>query len=116
MMKCHGKKRAFFVVLEARDTATLLSTIKKYTAPGMIIMYDCWMVYNCLEEHGYWHLNVIHSKNLKDPVTSAHMNTIELASCQKGSASVWMKEGPDDGLSGNISLEESSEESWTGPL
>ncbi len=40
-------------------------------------MLDCWKVYDCLDEHGYRHVNVNHSKDLEDPVTGAHTNTIE---------------------------------------
>ncbi len=61
----------------SRDMAILLPIIKKYIAPGTIIMSDCLKADDCLEEHGYWHLNVNHSKNFKDPETSAHTNTIE---------------------------------------
>ncbi len=73
----HGKQGAFFVVVEKRHTATLFPIIKKHIAPGSIIMSDCWKAYDCLEQNGYHHLNVNHSKNFKDPVTGAHTNTIE---------------------------------------
>ncbi len=65
-IKWHGKQGAFFIVVEAHDAATLLPIIRKYIALGTIIMSDCWRAYDCLEEHGYWHLNVNHSKNSKN--------------------------------------------------
>ena len=112
----HGKQGAFFVMVEACDTATLLPIIKKYIALGTIIMSDCWKAYNCLEEHGYWHLNVNHSKNFKDQETGAHRNTIEGSWLHAKRSLPVYDGGLDDGLSDIISLEESSEESWTGSL
>ncbi len=64
----HRKQGAFFVVVENRDTATLLPIIKKHIVPGSIIMS---------EENGYQHFNVNHSKNFKDPATGTDANTIE---------------------------------------
>ncbi len=71
------KQGTFFIVVENRDTATLLPITKKHIAPGSSFMSDCWKAYDCLEEHRYQHLNVNHSKNFKDCATGAHTNTIE---------------------------------------
>ena len=73
----HGQQRAFFFIVEKRDTATLLPLIKQYIVPGSIIISDCWKAYNCLKKAGYRHYTVNHSKNFKDPITLAHTNTIE---------------------------------------
>ncbi len=45
-IKQHGKQGGFFIVVEKHDTATLLPIIKKYIAPGSIIMSDCWKAYD----------------------------------------------------------------------
>ncbi len=38
--------------------------------------------YNCLEQRGYRHFNVNHSKNLKDPVTGAVVELHRSSDCQ----------------------------------
>jgi hypothetical protein len=40
-------------------------------------MSDCWRGYNGLEDAGYQHLTVNHSKYYVDPITGAHTQQIE---------------------------------------
>ena len=54
-----------------------LPIIKGYIRPGTEIISDGWKAYNTLDQEGYTHIVVNYSKNLKDPVTGAHTNTIE---------------------------------------
>lgn len=68
---------AFLVPVDKRDRATLLPIIKEYVLPGTTIYSDCWKPYDTLEEEGYPHLTVNHSKNFKDPVTGCCTNKIE---------------------------------------
>ena len=60
-----------------RDKKTLLSLLQKYVHPGTLIMSDCWRGYSGLQEAGYQHQTVNHSKFYVDPVTGAHTQQIE---------------------------------------
>ncbi len=73
----HGKQGAFFVMVEAHDTATLLPIIKEIHCAGDHHHDQLLEGIQLSMEHGYCHLNVNHSKNFKDPMTGAHTNTIE---------------------------------------
>lgn len=67
----------FLIPVEERSAATLVPIIEKYIAPGTAIISDCWAAYRRLEEHGFEHCTVNHSKNFVDPETGAHTNQIE---------------------------------------
>lgn len=74
---CRESKDLFFVPVEKRDSATLITIIKDYVRPGTTIISDCWKAYDSLEEEGFNHLKVNHSYNFVDPKTGAHTNNIE---------------------------------------
>ncbi|XP_046685377.1 uncharacterized protein LOC124371108 [Homalodisca vitripennis] len=67
----------FLVPVEKRDKETLLKVIKEKIEPGSTIISDCWRAYDCLEDEGFVHETVNHSKEFVDPRTHAHTNTIE---------------------------------------
>uniref|UniRef100_A0A914PMU4 ISXO2-like transposase domain-containing protein n=1 Tax=Panagrolaimus davidi TaxID=227884 RepID=A0A914PMU4_9BILA len=69
--------RVIMCPVQYRDKRTLHALIKRWIKPGTTILSDCWAAYNGLEELGYKHLKVNHSKNFKDPVTGACTNRIE---------------------------------------
>ena len=60
-----------------RDAGTLTELIKKHCEPGTLIMSDCWRGYNRLEDEGFQHLTVNHSRFFIDPTTGAHTQRIE---------------------------------------
>ena len=60
-----------------RDGATLLEIIQRHVAIGTEIHTDCWRGYNKLEDYGYTHFTVNHSKNFVDGETGAHTQNIE---------------------------------------
>lgn len=61
--------------MEDRTSETLLGVNKERTAPGSIVISDCWKAYSCLSQKVYEHLTVNHSHHFVDPNTLAH--TIE---------------------------------------
>ncbi|KAM8702652.1 hypothetical protein ACLKA7_000782 [Drosophila subpalustris] len=67
----------FILPVDCRNEETLLSIIKDRIADGTTIMSDCWKAYNCLEDKGFVHQTVNHSKNFVDPETRAHTQNIE---------------------------------------
>lgn len=69
----------FLVTVKTRDAKTLLKIIHENILPGTTIYSDCWKAYNKLNDVGYEHYTVNHSKNFKDPETGVHTNTIECA-------------------------------------
>lgn len=69
--------KCFMMTVEKRDRATLLPIIKDWILPGSTIISDCWKSYDTLNQEGYTHLTVNHSKNFKDPITGACSNAIE---------------------------------------
>ena len=60
-----------------RSADTLIPIIKKHVLPGTVIISDCWKAYSRLEDDGYQHLTVNHSKEFVNKETGAHTNTIE---------------------------------------
>ena len=69
--------KSFYVPVEKRNAATLISHIKEWILPGTIIISDCWKAYGSLTNEGFQHLTVNHSYNFVDPDTGAHSQTIE---------------------------------------
>ena len=63
--------------VEDRSADTLIPIIKKHVLPGTIIISDCWKAYSKLEEEGFQHQTVNHSKEFINKETGAHTNTIE---------------------------------------
>ena len=74
------ERRFFAVIVEKRDRKTLMPLIKKFIAPGSIIMSDQWGAYNQIsdqEGYDYTHQTVNHSKEFVDSETGACTNTVE---------------------------------------
>lgn len=67
----------FMIPVDNRGKDVLLCIIKHFILPGTTIISDCWRAYNCLQDEGFVHQTVNHSKTFKDPETGAHTNTIE---------------------------------------
>lgn len=63
--------------VEDRSAETLIPIIKEHVLPGTTIISDCWKAYARLEEEGYVHQTVNHSKEFVNKETGAHTNTIE---------------------------------------
>ena len=75
-----GRKRAgdvFLVVVPNRTRRVLREVISQYVRRGSYVVTDCWARYNNLQELGYVHATVNHSRWFKDPTTGACTNTIE---------------------------------------
>ena len=66
-MKVRGQKICIVIVVECRDTATLMPLIIKHVRPGSIIMSDCWKAYDSIYQHGYEHYTVNHTFNFVNP-------------------------------------------------
>ncbi|CAL1671812.1 unnamed protein product [Lasius platythorax] len=62
-----------------RDKDTLLNLIRKHVAPGTEIHTDCWKGYFNLNDNGYIHETVNHSKEFVNSETGAHTQNIELS-------------------------------------
>ena len=71
------KSKVFMLPVHNRKKVTLLPLIEKYIKKGSIIHSDCWAAYNELQQMGYEHLTVNHSKTFKDKDTGACTNSIE---------------------------------------
>ena len=56
------RKYCFLASVEDRSADTLIPIIKKHVLPGTTIISDCWKTYSHLEEEGYQHQTVNHSK------------------------------------------------------
>ena len=72
-----GTKNCFMCSVEDRSADTLIPVIKHNVLPGTTIISDCWKAYCWLEEEGYLHQTVNHSKEFVNKDTGAHTNTIE---------------------------------------
>lgn len=71
------KTKIFMVPVGDRKQITLLPIIKKWIKEGSIIHSDCWKAYSCLQEHGYKHVTVNHSKEFRNWQNGACTNAIE---------------------------------------
>lgn len=72
------ERKVFAKVVENRTEDTLLEAIRQNIHPESIIYSDMWKGYkNIKSKLGMQHETVNHSKNMKDPVTGVHTNTIE---------------------------------------
>lgn len=66
-----------FEKVENRDSATLVTVLKKYVHPNATILTDFWKGYKHLKNHFFDHRVVNHSKNFISPENGAHTQTIE---------------------------------------
>ena len=72
--------RMFSCIIKDRTQKTLIPLIKKYIAPGTLIISDKWKAYNKISQLNdcfYRHLTVNHSKEFKDKKTGTCTNTIK---------------------------------------
>jgi hypothetical protein len=60
-----------------RNRATLIPLIQKHVEVGSTIMHDEWGAYDNLEQYGYHHLSVNHTRYFVDPISGANTQTIE---------------------------------------
>ncbi|KAK9873686.1 hypothetical protein WA026_023686 [Henosepilachna vigintioctopunctata] len=70
-------KKIFLIPVPNRSKETLLEIINEWVLPGTTIMSDCWKAYDCLDDEGFLHQKVNHSKNFIDPDTGAHTQHVE---------------------------------------
>nr|VZI12776.1 unnamed protein product [Spirometra erinaceieuropaei] len=71
------KRKAIFEQVNDRSWSSLKAVIKKWVAPGSIIVTAQWKAYAKLSEEGYRHETVNHSKNFVDPTSRKNTNAIE---------------------------------------
>jgi transposase-like protein len=64
------------VPVENRSSATLMAVIKARILPGTTIYSDLWKSYSSIEQEGYQHGKVNHSKEFKS-ADGVHTNNIE---------------------------------------
>ena len=69
-------KQTVILHVEYRNRETLLREIQKHVKPMTSIWTDCWKGYNGLDDIGYIHETVNHSKNFKSS-TDVCTNSIE---------------------------------------
>jgi transposase-like protein len=69
-------RKFFFVLVDSRCSNVLHQIIKDYVLPGSIIFTDCWKGYMGLENLGYTHKTVNHSKEFISS-DGTHTQTIE---------------------------------------
>lgn len=70
-------RRVRFFVIPDRKGTTLIPLIADHCEFGSVIVSDQWSGYSRLEENGYWHQTVNHSRNFVDPVSGYHTQAIE---------------------------------------
>lgn len=68
--------KAFMVPVENRSAATLMTVIKARILPGSTIYSDLWKAYSNIDQEGYNHGTVNHSKEFKS-AQGVHTNNIE---------------------------------------
>jgi hypothetical protein len=71
------KPKCFMERVAYRSEEVLLNIIQRNVKPGTIIVSDCWKAYTNLQQYGYIHYTVNHSKNFVNPLTGACTNRIE---------------------------------------
>ena len=65
------------VYVPDRSAQTLIPIIQQYIRPGTTIYSDMWPAYNQLNELGYNHQVVNHSRNFVDPESGVCTNGVE---------------------------------------
>lgn len=74
---CRETRNLFLVPVANRTSDALLAVIKERIAPGSIIIFDCWKIYNCLSQEEYNHLTVNQTYQFIDPDKLAELHNIE---------------------------------------
>lgn len=69
--------RMFMECVERRDAETLTGIIKRWVKPGTTVHSDCWKAYSGMEQMGYIHKTVNHSREFLNRETGACINRIE---------------------------------------
>ena len=72
-----AERKVFLRILPDRSAHTLEQLILQHVTLGSTIVTDCWRGYNSLEQLGYTHMTVNHSRTFKDEETGACTNTVE---------------------------------------
>ncbi|KAK9874101.1 hypothetical protein WA026_002455 [Henosepilachna vigintioctopunctata] len=67
----------FLIPVLNRSKETLLEIINEWVLPGTTIMSHCWKEYDCLNDEGFLHQTVNHSKNFVDPDARSHTRRVE---------------------------------------
>jgi hypothetical protein len=69
----------FLEVVPDRTKETLIALIFRHMELGTTNISDCWSAYDSvwLVQLGFQHMTVNHSRFFKDPITGAHINSIE---------------------------------------
>jgi len=70
-------RRFFINIVPNRAARTLIPIIQRNVRDGATIYTDCFRSYLSLNEIGYVHGTVNHSRNFVDPITGIHTNTVE---------------------------------------
>lgn len=71
------KKKVRFEAVSDQNCDTLTKLVRKYVAPGSVLVTDEWAGYNRLSETGFVHYKVNHSQNYVDPISKMHKYVIE---------------------------------------
>ena len=74
---CNETNDVFLIPVNKRDKETLIPIILDNVEPGTRITTDCWGAYTGLEECGFIHETVNHSKHFVDPETGSNTQKIE---------------------------------------
>jgi transposase-like protein len=70
-------KKLFMLPIKHRNSINIDYIVNKYINEGTTIYTDCWKGYNNLNNIGYNHKTVNHSKHFVDPITKVHTQSIE---------------------------------------
>ncbi|XP_038077487.1 uncharacterized protein LOC119745298 isoform X2 [Patiria miniata] len=69
---CRKTRDVFFIEIDNREPATVISLIKEYVAPGStLVITDCWQSYDCFSADNFKDLNVYHTVKFMNPPTGA---------------------------------------------
>ncbi|KAJ4449044.1 hypothetical protein ANN_00438 [Periplaneta americana] len=71
------QKRGVIVFVVRRNRENIFPVIQNFVIPGTTIWTDEWRAYTGLNEIGYVHNTVNHSRNFVDPVTGVCTNSVE---------------------------------------